>query len=424
MTDRRPKHAVIGAGFSGLGVAAALKRRGVPFDLLEADDDVGGNWYHGVYEGAHIISSRRTTEYADFPMPAHWPDFPSGAQMLEYLRAFAEKLGLRDHLELRTQVERVEPAAGGSWTLTLAGQARRLYGGVVVCNGHHWDRRFPSYPGRFSGEMLHSKDYKQNGALRGRRVLVIGGGNSACDIAVEAARVAAASHLSLRRGYWFLPKTALGVPTVELLRPWMPVWLQRRMVKALVRVIVGRYQQYGLPPPDHEPFEKHPTINSELLHCLRHGRVVPHPDVRRFDGDMVEFADGVREPFDLVVAATGFHVSFPFVAEGVVRWRDGMPVLVGGVLPPDHRNLYFFGLGQPRYGAGPLVSAGAELLCDMIEVQKRLRHPLGALLWRLGQRPPDTWLIDPFLALRRVRAGRRLVPALPYLEPWIMRGAA
>jgi hypothetical protein len=422
------RHAIVGAGFSGLGVAAAFARQGIAFDVFEADDDVGGNWHHGVYENVHIISSRKTTEYTDWPMPADWPDFPSAAQMLAYLRGYAEHWQLRPHIAFRTKVALVAPAPGadGRWDVTLehadGTRETRRYGGVVVANGHHWDRRFPDYPGSFTGETIHSKDYKTHAALAGKRVLVIGGGNSACDIAVEAARSARASHISMRRGYWFLPKTMLGVPTAELMRPWMPLGLQRAIVKSAVRVIVGRYEAYGLAAPDHEPFERHPTINSELLHQLRHGRIAAHPDIRRWDGRFVEFVDGTRAEIDLVVCATGYHVSFPFLAEGVVGFdRHGMPRLIGGMMPPAHKNLYVFGVGQPRYGAGPLISAGADMLCSMVATQKQLAHPLGAVMERLGARPPRTHIQDPFQILRQVRISKTILPRLPAIEGWLMR---
>ena len=425
MSDFTGKHVIVGAGFSGLGVAAAFARHGIPFDVLEAADDVGGNWYHGVYEHVHIISSRKTTEYTDWPMPADWPDFPSAAQMLAYLRGYADHWQLRPHIALGIRVTRVAPAdEDGRWAVSLEhadGRVEtRVYGGVVVANGHHWDRRWPEYPGSFTGEKIHAKDYKTHELLRGKRVLVIGGGNSACDIVVEAARSARAAHISLRRGYWFLPKTMLGVPTAEIMKPWMPARLQRQLVRTLVRVIVGRYADYGLAEPDHAPFERHPTINSELLHQLRHGRVEAHPDIRSWDGTTVEFVDRTRAEIDLIVCATGYHVSFPFLAEGIVEQRHGMPRLIGGMMSPAHKNLYVFGVGQPRYGAGPLISAGAEMLCSMVATQKQLAHPLGALMERLGARPPRTHLQDPFQILRQVRIGQKILPRLPALESWIM----
>ncbi len=424
--DYRSKHAIVGAGFCGLGIAAAFARGGIAFDAFETADDLGGNWYHGVYETVHIISSRKTTEYSDWPMPGHWPDFPSAAQMLSYLRGYADHWQLRPHITFDTRVTHVAPAPGeeGCWAVTLerAGAVEtRIYGGVVVANGHHWDKRWPEYPGSFTGEKIHSKDYKTHAVLAGKRVLVIGGGNSSCDIAVEAARVARSSHITLRRGYWFMPKTLLGVPVAELMRPWMPARLQRAIVKNLVKIVVGPYKNYGLREPDHELFERHPTVNSELLYQLRHGRITPHPDIRRWDGEVVEFVDGTRESFDLIVCGTGYHVSFPMLAPGLVTYdAHGMPRLIGGMMNPEHRNLYVFGVGQPRYGAGPLISAGADMLCSMVATQKQLAHPLGAVMQRLGARPPRSHLQDPFAILRTVRIGKRLLPRLPALEAWIM----
>jgi hypothetical protein len=217
-----------------------------------------------------------------------------------------------------------------------------------------------------------------------------------------------------------MPKTMMGVPTAELMKPWMPMRAQRAMIKSLIRVIVGPYEKYGLPHPDHEPFEHHPTINSELLHNLRHGRITAHPDVRRWDGDHVEFVDGKRERFDLVVCATGYHVSFPFVAPGVVEFKGDMPQLIGGMMPPAHKNIYFFGVGQPRYGAGPLITIGADLLCTMVATQQQLQNPLGAVLRRLGARPPTTHLANPMAIMQGAKIGKRVLPRLPRLENLLM----
>jgi hypothetical protein len=214
----------------------------------------------------------------------------------------------------------------------------------------------------------------------------------------------------------------LGKPTVEFIKPWAPVWAQRIFLKAMIRIIVGRYEQYGLQRPDHKIFERHPTVNSELLYFLRHGRVTPHPDIQAFNGESVSFVDGASEQFDLVVCATGYHLSIPFLAPGVLEWRAGIPQLVGGMLAPGHKHIYFFGLGQARYGAGPLITAGAEALCAMIEAQRQLGQPLGTLLARLGMRPAKSMLVNPHDVLRGARQARRLLPKLVYAERLLGRG--
>ncbi|MFK7927793.1 MAG: flavin-containing monooxygenase, partial [Myxococcota bacterium] len=226
---------IIGAGPVGLAVAKALGESGVAYTHLEATDHVGGNWAHGVYETAHIISSRKTTEYPDWPMPAHWPNFPSAQQMKAYYEDFAAAHSLGQHIRFTARVTAVRPDGSG-WSVECEGAEPEHYRGVVVCNGHHWDRVLPEWASDFSGTVLHSKDYKRPDQLRGQRVLVVGGGNSGCDLVSEAARVASGADWSLRRGYHFLPKTLLGVPTVELMTPWMPVAVQRIVLSLAVRL--------------------------------------------------------------------------------------------------------------------------------------------------------------------------------------------
>jgi Flavin-binding monooxygenase-like len=416
VTDRSQILALVGAGPVGLCVAKALQTHKIAYEQLEADNDVGGNWYHGVYPTAHIISSRKTTEYPDYPMPVYYPDFPSAAQMQEYLRDYAEHFGLRARIQFNTKVLMAVPLVDGRWEVLLSGGEKRAYKGLIVCNGHHWDKKFPSYPGIFTGEILHSKDYKSPSQLAGKRVLVIGGGNSACDLASEAARVGESCSLSLRRGYWFLPKTILGVPSVELIKPWTPVWLQRIFIRMALRLVVGKYQSYGLPKPDHKVFEAHPTINSELLHYIKHGRIEPRPDVARYDGNRVHFVDGTNDEFDLIVCGTGFHVSFPFLPEGLVRAHGGLAELYGGMFLPDCKNLYIVGTGQLRYGFGPVVTPAADLLARMILLQDKMELPIGLVLKESGMKLPKTHLIDPHATIHRIKRNKRLLPLLAWKE--------
>jgi cation diffusion facilitator CzcD-associated flavoprotein CzcO len=416
MTDHSSHMALIGAGPVGLGMAKALLEHKIPYEQLEADDQLGGNWYHGVYETVHIISSRRTTEYADYPMPADYPDFPSRQQMLDYLREYAEKFQLRPRIQFNTKVVMALPLAHGRWELQLASGEKRIYKGLIVCNGHHWDRRFPKYPGTFEGEYIHSKDYHSPTQLSGKRVLVIGGGNSACDIAAEAARVGTKTCISLRRGYWFLPKTLFGIPSAELIKGWCPVWAQRAFVRVILRIAIGKYTDYGLPKPDHRIFEAHPTINSEMLYYVKQGRIRPRSDIARFAGKTVHFVDGTAEEFDMVVCATGYHVSFPFLPPGLVPVKGSTAQLYGGCTLPEYKNLYIIGTSQLRYGFGPVVTSGMDLIADMMRAQDQMELPIGLVLKESGVRPPRTHLVDPHAALRSIRRGKRMLPLLVWKE--------
>ena len=413
MQDRSDIFLIIGAGPCGLAHAKALKDAGIAYEQIEADDEVGGNWYHGTYRTAHIISSRKTTEFTDFPMPSSYPDFPSQRQMGDYYKLYAEAFSLRQQIEFNTKVTGVRPRSDALWDVELATGEQRVYKGVLVCNGHHWQKRFPDYPGKFTGEYIHSKDFKDPKQLEGKRVLVIGGGNSACDIISEAARVSESAHLSLRRGYWFMPKTMLGKPVVESPLMHVPVFFQRLLLRVLLRVVVGRYADYGLPKPDHKIFEKHPTISTEILHYLKHGRIKPRPDITRFDGKIVHFADGSRDEFDMIVCATGFKVSFPFLPDGFVPMKHEQLALVyGGCVLPEYKHLYIIGTQQTRYGIGPLFTPGSRLIAKMIELQNQMELPIGLVLKETGHKLPDTHLIDPIAAIRWMKIANYTLPRL------------
>jgi cation diffusion facilitator CzcD-associated flavoprotein CzcO len=403
------RHCIVGAGYAGNGVAKAFRDAGIPYDHLERNEYIGGNWADGVYESTQIISSRDSTQYGDFPMPREYPDFPTREQVLAYLNEYVDHFGLRERIEFGAEVVRCEPLDRngiGGWRVELASGEVRDYAGVVIANGHHWDKRYPAYPGEFDGHEIHSKDYKRPDDLDGDRVLVVGAGNSGCDIAVEAAKELGSADISMRRGYWFLPKTIFGIPTAELDRPWFPVWAQRLFMRAMLRIVYGRYERYGLRRPDHRLFDKHPTVNSQLLYALRHGRVHARPDIARVEGRTVHFVDGTSADYDTIVWATGFHVSFPFLDRDLFEWRGGAPVRVAGMLPPGVANLYAYGVMQPRGGAGPLITASARLLAEMVRAQERLDHPLADDLARL-EAPSARMLVGVSETMRRIAVGRR-----------------
>jgi thioredoxin reductase len=433
MKDCSEKFLVIGAGPVGLATGKAFKDAGIAYDQVDADTDVGGNWKHGVYASAHIISSKHTTEYADFPMPEDYPDFPSRQQMLAYLNSYADAFHLRENIEFGTKVLMVLPRADELYEVEIvktfelcidatSGEElskaetkseKRIYKGVAVCSGHHWQKRFPDYEGKFAGEYFHSKDYKSPAQLADKRVLVIGGGNSACDVASEAARVGRSCDLSLRRGYWFLPKTLFGKPTAESFMKYFPVAIQRFFIKSALRVVLGKYEDYGLPKPDHKIFERHPTLNSELLHYLKHGRIKPRPDVKRFEGKNAHFVDGTSNEYDTVICGTGFYVSFPFLPKNVVEVKNGnLAMVYAGCVLEKYKNLYILGTTQPRYGFGPLVTPSSQMLAQIIKLQNEMELPIGLVMKHSGIKLPDSHLVDPISALRQMKIARYTLPML------------
>ena len=411
-SDTADKHLIIGAGFVGLGMAQALKAADIPYDQVDASDNVGGNWYHGVYETAHIISSRKITQFTHFPMPDHYPDFPSAQNMRDYLNAFADHFDLRGNIELNCTVTYVRPVENNLWEVTFANGKQSTYRGVLLCNGHHWCKRFPKFEGEFNGEIIHSKDYKQPRQLEGKRVLVIGGGNSACDLAAEAARVGAKCVLSMRESVWFIPKSFAGVPVADLIKWWMPQWFQRLMSYAIIRLTFGRHSDYGLSQPNHRVFDKHPTLNNEVPYYIKHGRIIPKPAVRRFDGWDVEFVDGSREAFDLIVCATGYHVAYPFLPKELQRVEGAVVQCYGNCFFDDYKGLYFIGWGQARGGVGSLIAAYGSLFTRYLQLQDELNVPIGLVFKEIGQRLPKTHLADPQEIFRQLKLANLLFKAI------------
>lgn len=407
-TAHSDRFCILGAGTSGLAVAKNFLAAGIPFDCLEREDQIGGNWCYGkpsssIYQSTHLISSKRLTEYTDFPMPEEFPEFPSHKLVFEYLRNYAEHFDLLPHIQFNTAVEwlepisdvskpepnalasgdsgiRVEPESpeasaygsvlGGKWRVKLASGEERLYRGVVIANGHNWDPRLPEFPGEFAGQVFHSSQYKTPEVLTGQRVLVVGGGNSGCDLAVEAATYAKRAVQSWRRGYPILPKFFKGKPIdacgETLLRWRWPVWARRLAAKLAVRWVLGPPELVGLPKPDHKLFESHPVINSRLHDSIAHGNLAIKPNVREFAGKTVHFLDGTSEEFDVILFATGFKVSLPFIDPAELNWREGRPDLYLNIFHPQRDDLFCVGLIQPDSGQWGLVDYQAQLVAKYL----------------------------------------------------------
>lgn len=370
--DRTHKFCIVGAGSSGLAALKALTAAGIPCDCLEREDDVGGNWYFGrphssIYASTQTISSKRLTEYLDYPMPDDFPEYPHHTQVFEYLRGYARHFGLYERIEFSCAIERMECEHGtpSSWLVTLKDGAQRRYRGVIIANGHNWDPRLPAFSGSFSGTTLHAARYKTPDVLVGKRVLVIGAGNSGCDIAVESAQHAARTFISMRRGYHYLPKFWRGLPidslNERLLRWRVPLPLRRLLARYIGRISFGK-PGGTLPKPDHRLFESHPIINSQLFYYTAHGRIGVKPDVAELCGDAIRFADGTREPIDVIVYATGYNITFPFLDRDLLNWRDDKPRLFLNVFHPERDDLFVIGLIQPDSGQFGLVDYQSRLV--------------------------------------------------------------
>ena len=351
---------IIGAGCSGFTTAKRLKDAGIAFDCFEMSDDIGGNWYYqnpngrsACYQSLHIDTSKWRLAFEDYPVPVAWPDFPSHAQLLQYFRDYVDHFDLRRHITFDTEVTRAERRPGGGWTVTLSGGETRGYDVLFVCNGHHWDPKIPDYPGQFDGPHFHAHDYRtpyDPVDLRGKRVVVVGMGNSAMDIASELSQrhVAAKLWVAARRGVWVLPKMVGGKPLDKSSAPaWMPRKLGKALARRAVRKMVGRMEDYGLPTPDHAPLDAHPSVSGEFLTRASCGDVAFKPNIKALEGGRVRFEDDSVEQVDAIVYATGYRISFPFFADPALQpGADNRFPLFKRMMVPGVDDLFFMGLAQ------------------------------------------------------------------------------
>ena len=373
---------VIGAGPSGLTALKNLLALGIRAVCLEREDDIGGNWYFGsgasaVFASTRLISSKSLTAFTDFPMPRQWPPYPDHRRCLGYLRAYAEHFALRPHIRTGSPVDGVTPRPGGGWTVSTGGVALEVRG-LVIANGHNHTPRWPDIPGRFDGPFLHACHYKSPidpVAIAGKRVLVIGGGNSGCDIAVECSRHAARTVHSTRRGYHVVPRFIMGRPSdlrgERLLAMGAPTWLRRFVSLRAIDRAIGLSWKHGLPRPDHRLWDSHPVINSEILGRIDSGAIVPRGDVRCLEGDVATFADGSRERFDVVICATGYVLSLPFIDATHLHPVDGAPRLFLHTLHPTRDDIAVCGLIQPDSGQWGLTDLQGQLIARMALARQR-----------------------------------------------------
>jgi dimethylaniline monooxygenase (N-oxide forming) len=374
---------VIGAGSSGIAACQVLAERVIVFDCFEAGSQIGGNWRYlndngmsSAYRSLHINTSREVMQYESYPMPADYPNYPNHFQIARYFDDYADHFGLRERITFRTEVIRAEPAGGG-WQVTTrdrdtGAQATGSYRAVLVANGHHWDPRPPEppFPGTFDGEQTHAHHYKVPDPYQGKRVLVLGIGNSAADIAVETSMVSERTFLAMRRGAHVVPKYMLGRPFDKLVKTplaRLPLPVQRSFARLTLRIAQGRMTDYGLPEPDHKVLSAHPTVSADLLNRLGHGDITVKPNIERLAGDKVQFADGSVERIDSIIYCTGYKISFPFLDDGVIAARDNQIGLYRRVVDPDHDGLYFLALVQPLGATMPIAEAQAKWVADLLD---------------------------------------------------------
>jgi hypothetical protein len=373
-----PTACVIGAGSSGIAAVKALHQRGFDVTCFEKSDRVGGNWAFGnvngmsaAYSTLHINTSRERMEYTDFPMPKSYPDFPHHSHIATYFNDYVDHFGFRDRIRFETGVEHAELRSDGVWEITTDTGEINTFDALFVANGHHWNPRWPepAFPGSdtFEGEQMHAHSYTDPKQFAGKDVVVLGMGNSAMDLAVDASYVANSTVLCSRRGAHVLPKYFFGKPTDQIGGSTkIPFAVRRKLLEGLLKAYQGEMERYGLPKPDHRFGDAHPTISGRILDRLVHGAITYRPNIARLEGDRVHFTDGSSVHADVVVYCTGYKVTFPFFDEDFVSAPDNDLPLFRRVFHPEHRNLFFVGLLQPLGAIMPLAEAQSVWVCEYL----------------------------------------------------------
>jgi dimethylaniline monooxygenase (N-oxide forming) len=384
------KVCIIGAGSSGIAGCQVLNARGIEFDCYEKGSHVGGNWRYdndngmsSAYRSLFINTSREMMQYAAYPMPEDYPDYPHHSQIARYFDDYVDHFGLRGRIRFRTEVTAVKPEGEGRWRVTLDDRSSAVYEAVMVANGHHWNPKYPEppFPGQdsFAGEQVHSHHYREpDERFIDRNVLVLGIGNSATDIAVEISRVSNMTYLAMRRGAHVLPKYIAGTPIDQLGPKWMsrlPIAVTRALFMRELKHVQGPMENYGLPKPDHKLGQAHPTVSADLLARIGHGRITPKPNIERIDGDSVHFTDGTSVGIDTIVWCTGYRIAFPFLPSEVIDVDNNQVRLFRRVVHPDAPGLYFVGLVQPLGAIMPIAELQAEWIADLLEGSAALPDP-------------------------------------------------
>lgn len=383
------KTCIIGAGSSGITVAKAFLDHGIQFDCFEKGSGIGGNWRYNndnqmssAYKTLHINTSRDLMAYSDYPMPREYPDFPSHSQILQYFEDYVDQFGIRKHISFKNGVESVVPRSEGGYLVKTEDGQERVYENVIVANGHHWNPRYPKpdFPGTYGGEIMHSHFYKTPEKFADKKVLILGIGNSGCDISCELSKVAAKVSLATRSGAHVIPKYILGKPLDENSKAlaFLPLSIQRAIFNFILKISRGNVEDYGLPKPKQRLFEEHPTVSNDLLNLIGHGRIHIKPNIKAYQGKTVVFEDGTSEDFDVVIYATGYNITFTFFQENFISAKDNKINLYHHVIHPEQEGLYFVGLIQPLGALMPLAEVQGKWIAGLIN--GKIKTPTKAVM--------------------------------------------
>nr|KAG5706619.1 hypothetical protein BaRGS_005689 [Batillaria attramentaria] len=378
-----------------------------------------------------INTSKEMMCYSDYPIPKEYPNFMHNTHVWQYFKDYAEHFGLKKYIHYNVEVVMVtrtpDFAETGKWNLELVDHKSgkewsEVFDAVLVCTGHHAEKNEPSFPGLsdFKGEVLHSHDYREPSRYVGKRILIIGIGNSGGDMAVELSRCGQV-FLSTRRGTWIWNRLgrAGGMPvdiaairrvTFSML-PYLPASLVNAVLKKAINSHLD-HDLYSL-TPDYPPQAQHPMVNDDLGNRIACGSVKIKADVKRFTATGVEFVDGTFEDsIDLVVLATGYIFGFPFIEKKVIDVKENRLPFYKYMFPPDleHKTLAVIGCIQPLGAIMPISELQCRLATRVFKGDVKL--PSATEMWK------DIRMKEAAMAQRYVKTQRHTVQVdyIPFMD--------
>ncbi|MFN8124958.1 MAG: NAD(P)-binding domain-containing protein [Candidatus Nanopelagicales bacterium] len=357
---------VIGAGAAGIATARALAGRDIDFEWVEQSDRSGGMWNGGpdspVYDSLRTVSSRTLTEFPSLPMPVDWPDYPDHRQMRDYLDECARGTGCLGRIRWNTTVRAVVAVPGpgmpgnNGWAVTLESTdtETRYYENVIVATGHHHAPHLPDdLPADFAGTVLHSLDYRNPETFADRRVVIVGAGTSAAEIAVEAAAQASSVVISARHGLSVVPKYLFGRP-LDRLRPQAASLLPRSVEESLFGTLMRVTQGDSAAGADGT------SVSQDLADLIDDGTITVAPGISEVSGHDITFTDDSMTAADVLVLATGYDIDLPFLSPEMIDVSGNQLPLYQRVVAPQRPGLWFVGFVDTSYGAIPLFEHQAE----------------------------------------------------------------
>ncbi|KAH7521892.1 hypothetical protein FEM48_Zijuj07G0080100 [Ziziphus jujuba var. spinosa] len=334
---------IVGAGPSGLAVGSCLKEQGAPFIILERANCIASLWQNRTYDRLKLHLPKQFCQLPNFPFPDDFPEYPSKYQFISYLESYAKHFGINPQFNETVQSAKYDETFGLWRVKTIStsssnpGEVEYICRWLVVATGENAEKVVPEFEGldEFGGRVMHACDYRSGESFHGKRVLVVGCGNSGMEVSLDLCNHNASPSMVVRSSVHVLPRELLGKSTFELavlLMKWFSIGVVDKMLLILARLILGNLEKYGLKRPSIGPLQlkntagKTPVLDIGALKKIRSGEIKVVPGIKRFFNGGVELVNGDSFEIDSVVLATGYRSNVPsWLKENDFFSGDGIP---------------------------------------------------------------------------------------------------